>query len=73
MEYFAVYLLAFCSFIGMGGGDPLKTMASLLIGLALAAVGMDTVSGEVRLTFGTNELVRGVPFLVAVIGLFGIG
>ena len=57
----------------MGGGDPLKTMASLLIGLALAAVGFDTVSGEVRLTFGTNELVRGMPFLVAVIGLFGIG
>ena len=72
-EYFAVYLLAFCSFIGMGGGHPLKTAASLLIGLALAAVGFDAVSGEVRLTFGSDELVRGVPFLVAVIGLFGLG
>jgi TctA family transporter len=72
-EYFAVYLLAFCSFIGMGGGHPVKTMASLFIGLAFAAVGFDTVSGEVRLTFGSDELVRGVPFLVAVIGLFGIG
>jgi TctA family transporter len=71
-EYFAVYLLAFCSFIGIGGRDPLKTVAALLVGLALAAVGMDTVSGEVRLAFGTNELVRGVSFLVAVIGLFGI-
>jgi TctA family transporter len=72
VEYFAVYLLAFSTFISMGGGDPLKTITSLLIGLALAAVGMDTVSGEVRLAFGTNELVRGVSFLVAVIGLFGI-
>ena len=72
-EYFAVYLLAFCSFIGMGGGHPLKTAASLLLGLALAAVGFDAVSGEVRLTFGSDELVRGVPFLVAVIGLFGLG
>jgi TctA family transporter len=72
-EYFAVYLLAFCSFIGMGGGHPLKTAASLLIGLALAAVGFDAVSGEVRLTFGSDELIRGVPFLVAVIGLFGLG
>ena len=72
-EYFAVYLLAFCSFIGMGGGHPLKTAASLLVGLALAAVGFDAVSGEVRLTFGSDELVRGVPFLVAVIGLFGLG
>lgn len=72
-EYFAVYLLAFCSFIGMGGGHPLKTLASLLVGLALAAVGFDAVSGEVRLTFGSDELIRGVPFLVAVIGLFGLG
>ena len=72
-EYFAVYLLAFCSFVGMGGSHPLKTAISLLVGLALAAVGFDTVSGEVRLTFGSDELVRGIPFLVAVIGLFGIG
>lgn len=72
-EYFAVYLLAFCSFVGMGGSDPLKTASSLLLGLALAAVGFDTVSGEVRLTFGSTDLVRGIPFLVAVIGLFGIG
>jgi TctA family transporter len=72
-EYFGVYLLAFCSFIGMGGSHPVKTMVSLLAGLAFAAVGIDTVSGEVRLTFGSDELVRGIPFLVAVIGLFGIG
>ena len=72
-EYFAVYLLAFCSFVGMGGSHPVKTASSLLLGLALAAVGFDTVSGEVRLTFGSTDLVRGIPFLVAVIGLFGIG
>ncbi len=72
-EYFAVYFLAFAAFIGMGGSDPLKTAVSLLIGLALAAVGMDTVSGEMRLTFGTESLVKGISFLVAVIGLFGIG
>ena len=72
-EYFAVYLLAFCSFVGMGGGHPVKTVTSLLVGLALAAVGFDTVSGEVRLTFGSDELIRGVPFLIAVIGLFGLG
>src|SRR4051812_2671866 len=49
-EYFAVYFLAFAAFIGMGGADPLKTAISLLVGLSLAAVGMDTVSGEMRLT-----------------------
>ncbi len=34
---------------------------------------MDTVSGELRLTFGWPDLLRGISFLVAVIGLFGIG
>jgi putative tricarboxylic transport membrane protein len=34
---------------------------------------MDIVSGQLRLTFGTVELMRGFSFVVAVIGLFGIG
>ncbi|MBE7186094.1 MAG: tripartite tricarboxylate transporter permease [Methylobacterium mesophilicum] len=72
-EFFAIYLLAFASFIGLGGADPMKTAVSLLVGLAFATVGMDTVSGALRLTFGLNDLLRGVSFLVAVIGLFGIG
>src|SRR6266540_981786 len=40
-EFFSVYLLTFCSFIGMGKGSPWKTLASMLLGFALAAVGMD--------------------------------
>jgi putative tricarboxylic transport membrane protein len=72
-EFFAVYLLTFCSYVSMSGGQPLKTLATLLIGLGLAAVGMDTVSGEMRLTFGAEPLVSGVSFLAAVIGLYGIG
>jgi len=40
--------------------------------LLLAGIGMDTVSGQLRMTFGSAELLRGINFLVAVIGLFGI-
>ena len=72
-EFFAVYLLTFCSFVGMGKGSPFKIMASMTLGFALAAVGMDTVTGQLRLTFGWSELMRGFDFLIAVIGLFGIG
>ena len=72
-EYFAVYLLTFCSFVGMGKGSPFKILASMALGFALAAVGMDTVTGQLRLTFGSTELMRGFDFLIAVIGLFGIG
>ena len=72
-EFFSVYLLTFCSFIGMGKGSPWKTLAAMLLGFALAAVGMDNITGRLRLTFGFTEMMRGVDFLIAVIGLFGIG
>ncbi len=72
-EYFAVYFLAFASFIGMAGGSPFKTLVSIMLGLAAGTIGMDTISGEGRLTFGINELTAGISFLIVVIGLFGIG
>jgi len=72
-EYFSVYLLTFCSFVGMGKGSPFKILIAMTLGFALAAVGMDTVTGQLRLTFGQHELMRGFDFLIAVIGLFGIG
>ena len=72
-EYFAVYLLAFASFVGLSGAQPFKTVVSILLGFAFATIGMDTISGSLRLTFGFDELLRGVSFLVVVIGLFGIG
>jgi putative tricarboxylic transport membrane protein len=45
----------------------------MMLGFALAAVGIDTVTGQLRLIFGWTELMRGFDFLIAVIGLFGIG
>ncbi len=71
-EFFAVFLLTFCSFVGTGK-DPFKTIISMMLGFGLAAVGMDTVSGELRMTFGWSELLRGIDFLIVVIGLFGLG
>ncbi len=57
----------------MGKGSPWKTLAAMMLGFALAAVGMDMVTGQLRLNFGFTELMRGFDFLIAVIGLFGIG
>src|SRR3569623_293741 len=62
-EFFAVFLLTFCSFVGMGKGSPFKILASMTSGFALAAVGMDTVTGQLRLTFGIPDLMRGFDFL----------
>jgi putative tricarboxylic transport membrane protein len=72
-EFFSVYLLTFSAFVGMAKGTPFKTIAAMMSGFALAAVGIDTVTGQLRLTFEIPELLKGFDFLIAVIGLFGIG
>jgi len=72
-EIFAVMMLTFSAFVGLGGKSATKTVASIFLGLLLAAVGLDIVTGKLRLTFGSVELMGGFNFLVAVIGLFGIG
>ncbi|WP_076592382.1 tripartite tricarboxylate transporter permease [Herminiimonas arsenitoxidans] len=71
-EFFAVYFLTFCSFIGMGKEPKAKIIISMCVGFMLAAVGMDTVSGQLRMTYDVPDLLRGFDFLVAVIGLFGV-
>src|SRR5687767_8214824 len=72
-EFFAIQLLTFSSFVGLGGGNPLKSLVSILLGFVLASVGLDIVTGQLRLTFGFIDLMKGFDFIVAVIGLFGIG
>jgi putative tricarboxylic transport membrane protein len=72
-EIFSVYFLAFCSFVGLSKEPPFKTLASMMIGFGLGAVGLDQMTGQLRLTFGLEPLLSGFDFLIAVIGLFGIG
>src|SRR6185295_8675945 len=72
-EIFSVQLLTFCSFVGLGGGSPWKTIAAMMLGFVLAAVGLDPVTSQLRMTFNFEDLLRGFGFLVAVIGLFGVG
>jgi len=72
-EFLGIQLLTFSAFVGLGGASVAKTFASIILGFLMAAVGLDIISGQLRLTFGTIELMRGFNFVVAVIGLFGIG
>ena len=73
-EEFALMVLAFATFIGLGGDDIPKTIFSILIGLVLASVGLDIISGQPRLIFGNiSGFLHGVNFLVLAIGIYGIG
>jgi putative tricarboxylic transport membrane protein len=67
-------LLAFATFIGLGGDDIPKTFFSIFIGLVLSAVGLDIVSGKPRLIFfDLPGFYHGINFLVLAIGIYGIG
>lgn len=73
-EEFALVLLAFATFVGLGTDDIPKTIFSICIGLVLSAVGLDVVSGEPRLIFfDLPGFYHGINFLVLAIGIYGIG
>jgi len=73
-EIFALMLLAFSTFVGLGGDDIAKTILSIALGLVLAAVGYDEISGAPRLIFfDIPGFMHGINFLVLAIGVYGIG
>jgi putative tricarboxylic transport membrane protein len=73
-EEFTLMILAFATFIGLSGDSIPKTIFSILIGLVLATVGLDIISGKPRLIFfDIDGFFHGVNFLVLAIGIYGIG
>ncbi len=73
-EEFALMVLAFATFIGLGGDDIPKTFFSIFIGLVLSAVGLDIISGDPRLIFfDMPGFYKGISFIVLAIGIYGIG
>ena len=71
-EFFAVMFLSFACFIGLSKGSPMKALAAMTFGFLLAGVGLEGVTGQLRMTFGSIELMRGIDVLVVVIDLFGL-
>ena len=72
-ETFALMLLGLTTVTLLAGDNPLKGYISMALGLMLAMVGFDIISGDARYAFGIPELMDGVDFLPAAIGLFGLG
>ena len=72
-ETFALMLLGLTTVTLLAGDDPLKGYISMVFGLMLAMVGYDIISGDARFGFGIIEMMDGIDFLPAAIGLFGLG
>jgi putative tricarboxylic transport membrane protein len=71
-EYFALMALGLAMVVFLAGKSMIKGLLATLIGLWLAGVGIDLFTAESRFTFGQMELLDGVDFIVASIGIFAI-
>lgn len=71
-EYFVLMVFAITCLSGLVSDQPIKTGVSALIGLSLAVVGVDAVTGVYRFTFDSVNLSDGIQFTTIVIGFFSI-
>lgn len=73
-EEFALVLLAFTTFVGLGNDNVFKTIVMIMLGLVLSTVGLDLISGQPRLIFfDLPGFYSGISFLVLAIGVYGVG
>jgi len=72
-ETFSLMLLGLTTVTLLTGENPLKGYISMVLGLMLAMVGFDIISGDARYAFGIPEMMDGMDFLPVAIGLFGLG
>ncbi|MBD2663001.1 hypothetical protein B6N60_00529 [Richelia sinica FACHB-800] len=72
-DYFALTVLAFTSVTALVGSSLLKSLISLFFGLFIGLIGIDTLTGQPRLTFGIPQLLDGLDIVVVAVGLFAVG
>ena len=71
-EYFWLVCLGLSCAVFIAPSSPVKGLTALAIGLFLSTVGLDNPAGQPRFAFGDVDLMSGVPFIPAMIGLFAV-
>ena len=72
VEYFWLAVLGLSCSVIISRGSPIKGLVSLLIGLFISTIGIDVTGGYPRFTFGSVDLMGGVSFIPAMIGMFAV-
>jgi putative tricarboxylic transport membrane protein len=70
--YFSLGVLGLSVIASLSGGSLIKALIAAVVGLMIATVGTDPVSGVTRFTFGYPELLDGVPFILVMVGVFAV-
>jgi putative tricarboxylic transport membrane protein len=70
--YFALGILGLSVIASLSGGSLVKGLIAGVLGLMIATVGTDPVSGVSRFTFGRPELLGGIEFILVMVGVFAV-
>lgn len=70
--YFALGILGLSVIASVADGSLVKSLMAAVIGLMIATVGTDPLSGVSRFTFGQPELLAGIPYVLVMVGVFAI-
>ncbi|TFD64026.1 tripartite tricarboxylate transporter permease [Cryobacterium sp. Hh38] len=73
VEYVALMLVAFLTVGALLGASVLRGLASLALGLFIALIGVDALTGQQRYTFGNPFLADGIDVVLVAVGLFAVG
>lgn len=71
-EFVALAVLGLLLVTYLGTRHPIKSLAMAAVGLLLATVGQDPITGATRFTFGQLSLLDGFDFVAIAMGLFGV-
>jgi TctA family transporter len=71
-EYFWLSFLGLMCATLVARSSPVKAVASALIGLLIACIGMENPGGTPRFTFGVTDLLGGVDVIPALVGVFAV-
>jgi putative tricarboxylic transport membrane protein len=72
-EYFSLMVLGLIGAVVLASGSLLKAISMIILGLTLAQINTDVISGTARYSFDIPELTDGINFVVIAMGVFGFG
>ena len=72
-DYFAAVFLGLTTVVALAGNSLVNSFISLFVGLLVATIGVDPVYGAYRFTYDSSILQNGIPYVMVLVGAYGLG
>ena len=71
-EYFALGLLGLSCITSIAPKNQMKALLSVILGLMISTIGIDSINGTERFSFGQPFLLNGINYITVMIGVFAV-